>query len=415
MKLAKAQMLDWLSRFSIFCFLDDHGYRLPFHGQECIAGAGVSRHWTFSDWDAGNGEGDWTFCHLAYGLKARTMGVTGGPPDPIGFPDSFFFIPEYVLILKGHELRIGSLSGDHEQVFSDIMSARQGPERVPGHFPSGLPEIHARISRSEYIATVEKLKAHIRRGDCYEINFCQEFYARGADLDPIGVYTELAGVSPNPFSALYRLYDRYAICASPERFIRRSGDRIISQPIKGTLRRDPGSPEEEETLKRTLYESAKERSENVMVVDLVRNDLSMICAEGSVRVDELFGIYTFPQVYQMVSTISGTLRKGNSIRDIIRACYPMGSMTGAPKKRVLELIDRYETTGRGLFSGSVGYITPDGDLDLNVMIRSIFYDRSSRYMNYLVGSGITFYCDPEREYEECMVKRKAMQAALGHP
>ena len=402
-------MLNWISRFSIFCFLDDHDYRLPLHAQECIAGSGAHREWTYDEWDPGRGEADWTFCHLGYGLKVRTLGVEGGPADPIGFPDSFFFIPQYVLILEGHELRIGSLAADQEQVLGDILSAQ--PAAGPVH--SRIPEVHARISRDEYIATIETLKAHIRRGDCYEINFCQEFFARDTDLDPTAVYRQLAGVSPNPFSALYRLHERYAICASPERFIRKTGDRIVSQPIKGTLRRVPGSREEEDLLKRSLYESGKERSENVMVVDLVRNDLSMICTEGSVRVDELFGIYTFPQVYQMVSTISGWLRDGMEFRDIIRACYPMGSMTGAPKKRVLELIDRYESSGRGLFSGSVGYITPEGDFDLNVMIRSIFYNRSTRYMNYLVGSGITFYCEPEQEYEECLVKSKAMQAALG--
>jgi para-aminobenzoate synthetase component I len=411
----KTKMLDWVSRFNIFCFLDDHNYRLPGHAQECIAGAGASRNWTFEDWDAGNPEADWVFCQLGYGLKGQTLGVKGGPPDPIGFPDSFFFTPQYVLVLEGGELRIGSLAEDHGQVFAGILRGTQAGDRKPGHARSAVPQVHPRITRSKYIDTIEKLKAHIRRGDCYEINFCQEFYARDADLDPVQVYTDLAEISPNPFSALYRLHERYAICASPERFIRKSGNRITSQPIKGTMRRAPGSREEEEAMKRTLLESVKERSENVMVVDLVRNDLSMICTEGSVRVDELFGIYTFPQVYQMVSTISGELRGDILFRDIIRACYPMGSMTGAPKKRVLELIDRYESTGRGLFSGSVGYITPDGDLDLNVMIRSIFYDRSARYMNYLVGSGITFYCDPEKEYEECLLKSKAMQAALGLP
>jgi para-aminobenzoate synthetase component I len=150
-----------------------------------------------------------------------------------------------------------------------------------------------------------------------------------------------------------------------------------------------------------------------MVVDLMRNDLSKICRPGSVRVDELFGVYSFPQVHQLISTISGTLEKDTSFVNIIEATFPMGSMTGAPKQRVLQLIEQYEPTSRGIFSGAVGYITPVGDFDLNVVIRSLMYNETTKYLSYQVGSGITFYSDAAQEWEECLLKASAIKKVLG--
>ena len=161
--------------------------------------------------------------------------------------------------------------------------------------------------------------------------------------------------------------------------------------------------------KEELFHSDKDRSENVMVVDLVRNDLSKVCEEGTVKVDELYGIYSFPQVHQMISTVSGELKKNISFTEIIKATFPMGSMTGAPKKRVMELIEQYEKTKRGIFSGCLGYISPNGDFDFNVVIRSIMYNASSNYLSFQAGSAITFYSDPEKEWEECLLKAEAIK------
>jgi para-aminobenzoate synthetase component 1 len=206
--------------------------------------------------------------------------------------------------------------------------------------------------------------------------------------------------------------DKYLICASPERFLKKTGNKIISQPMKGTARRDLQDAAMDEQLKQTLFLDAKERSENVMVVDLVRNDLSKICTDGTVQVDELFGVYTFPQVHQMVSTVSGELKADVSFSDIIDASFPMGSMTGAPKYRVMQLIDEYEPIGRGLFSGSVGYIDPEGNFDFNVIIRSIFYNSSTNTLSYYAGSAITFYSDAVKEWEECLLKAEAIKKVL---
>ncbi|RZM13011.1 MAG: anthranilate synthase component I family protein, partial [Pedobacter sp.] len=247
----------------------------------------------------------------------------------------------------------------------------------------------------------------IRRGDCYEINFCQEFYAAGVVMDPLSAYTQLTSISPNPFSALYRLEDKWLLCASPERFLCKKNSTLISQPIKGTSKRNTDQDIDKRN-KESLYNSTKDRSENVMIVDLVRNDLSKVCREGTVKVDELFGIYSFPQVHQMISTISGEIDDSVSFEEIIRATFPMGSMTGAPKRRVMQLIEQYERTKRGLFSGAVGYLSPDGNFDFNVVIRSLFYNDTSNYLSLSAGSGITFYSDPELEWQECIMKIDAI-------
>jgi para-aminobenzoate synthetase component 1 len=218
-------------------------------------------------------------------------------------------------------------------------------------------------------------------------------------------------LSAAPFSALYKLHDKYLICASPERFLAKRENQLIAQPIKGTAARSADAAEDDR-LKTMLQNSAKEQAENVMVVDLMRNDLSKVCDSGSVHVDELFGLYSFPQVYQLISTISGTVKNDLSFLEIIQAMFPMGSMTGAPKQRVLELIEQYEPTARGIFSGSLGYLSPDGDFDLNVVIRSIMYNDTARYLSYQAGSGLTFYSDAETEWEECLLKAAAIKKVL---
>ena len=215
-----------------------------------------------------------------------------------------------------------------------------------------------------------------------------------------------------PFAALYKLNDQYCICASPERYLKRWGSKVISQPIKGTAKRNLQDRFQDENNREQLSVSEKEKTENVMVVDLVRNDLSKICKQGTVRVEELFGIYTFPQVHQMISTVSGEQEADTHWTDIVKATFPMGSMTGTPKKRVMELIEQYEQTKRGLFSGAIGYVMPNGDFDFNVVIRSILYNSATNYLSFQAGSAITFYCDAASEYEECLLKAQAIKNVL---
>ncbi|HEY4285603.1 MAG TPA: anthranilate synthase component I family protein [Puia sp.] len=449
----KQQMLTWAAPFNICCFLDNHDYNSgasSLHSVECLlaagavatlkasAGEGLTR---LKEWAVG--QQDWLFGHFAYELAAETetagssLAGPGKPavlgmeerPDPIGFPDLFFFVPEILIELRPDSVSIGSFGEDQEAIWQEICRIGESPATavssgVTGATASSLatpataaaspPNFIPRFTRDEYLATVSALRQHILRGDCYEINFCQEFFAQPVTIDPLCTWWSLGKASPNPFSAFYRLDDSYLLCASPERYLKKTGDILFSQPIKGTSARDRLDPMIDQARHEQLYNSPKDRSENVMVVDLVRNDLSRVCIAGSVRVTELFGIYAFPQVYQMISTVTGRLQAGIHWTDVIRNTFPMGSMTGAPKTRVVELIALYERSRRGIFSGAVGYVTPDGDFDFNVVIRSLMYNRENKYLSYQVGSGITFYSDPAAEYEECLVKAEGIRGALGN-
>jgi para-aminobenzoate synthetase component I len=409
----KQKVLNWVRPFSTFCFLDNHQYHIEPHTQECLFAAGVKRELLIASGNALNALQDfissgesWLFGHLGYDLKNELENLHSRHPNHVGFPDLFFFEPKILIRLNEKEIRIES--DEPEAVYAEILSTVTGPEEV---YENAL-HIENRVPKEKYLAIIESLRQRIRRGDCYEINFCQEFFAEKVSIDPLYVYHKLSELSPNPFSALYRLHDKWLICASPERFLKRQGSQVISQPMKGTSQRILDDRTMDEHKREDLFNSNKDRSENVMVVDLVRNDLAKVCEEGSVKVDELYGIYSFPQVHQMVSTVSGQLRKNVSFSDIIRATFPMGSMTGAPKKRVMELIEEYEITRRGIFSGALGYISPTGDFDFNVVIRSILYNASSGYLSCPAGSGITFYSDPLQEWDECLLKAAAMKQVL---
>jgi para-aminobenzoate synthetase component 1 len=395
--------------------LDNHEYNLSQHSYECIVAAGSIKTINAK---AGHAfeqfqqfidqENDWIFGHLSYDLKNEIEKLGSAGLDTIEFPDLFFFVPEIVIQLDESGLSVGSCKADNESIYLQINSCLLEGSRLTGN----AVNVKNRISKDQYLASINEIKNHIQRGDCYEINFCQEFYADNAVIDPVYTYLALSNTSPNPYSAFYKLNDKYLLCASPERYLKKTGTSILTQPIKGTWQRNINNKEQDKENRHLLSISNKDKSENVMVVDLVRNDLSKVCIEGSVKVDELFGIYTFPQVFQMMSSISGDLRADVTISDIIKATFPMGSMTGAPKKRVMELIEKYEVIKRGLFSGAVGYIKPEKDFDFNVVIRSILYNSTKRYLSFLAGSGITMYSDGETEYEECLLKAQAIKKIL---
>ena len=352
------------------------------------------------------GNSDWIFGHIAYDFKNKFEALFSENPDGIGFPEFQFFVPEIICILSKSNVEIGVVPGiDGASIFEEIIAINPNVKSA-----SGI-SLKNRFSKADYLEIVKKLQQHILRGDCYEICFCQELYAENAEIDPTKVFRKLSELSPNPFSSFYRSGEKYLMCASPERFLKKIQSEIISQPIKGTAPRNNIELEDEDE-KNHLLQNEKERAENTMIVDLVRNDLSRICAEGSVSVKEFLKIYSFPQVHQMISTISGLLRENISFSEILSATFPMGSMTGAPKKRAMELIEQYEKTKRGLFSGTVGYINPAGDFDFNVVIRSILYNEVNKYVSIQVGSAITWKSIPEKEYEECMIKAEAMMKAL---
>ncbi len=406
-------MLNWANRFNICSFLDNHQYSSNYHGVECLVAAGAAQVFNPTENILAQlssfckQQNDWLFGHINYDLKNSIEPLHSSHPDHIGFPDIFFFQPEIILQLQDNRLTISSLTTEPKIIFEEITNS----VCTMDHGPSAVT-VNPRISKEQYIQTIQQLLKHIQRGDCYEINFCQEFYATQVSINPLHVYEQLTAISPNPFSCFYKLDEKYLLCASPERYLQKKGNRLLSQPIKGTFKRNMDSTKADELLKQQLQQSQKDRSENVMVVDLVRNDLSRICKEGTVQVEELFGVYSFPQVHQMISSITGELQEGIDFAGILKATFPMGSMTGAPKRKVMELIEQYEKTKRGIYSGAVGYISPAKDFDFNVVIRSILYNAHTQYLSYLVGGGITFYSNPEKEYEECLLKAEAIQKVL---
>ena len=321
------------------------------------------------------------FGYLSYDLKNELEDLKSNNSDKLNFDSLFFF------------------EGKNQTNF-DVGDLNPIPINTQVKFDCDW-------SKEDYIKTVKEIQNHIIQGDIYEMNFCIEFYAKNVKISPFDLYLKLNKVSPTPFSSFLKNKDQYIISASPERFLKRIENRFISQPIKGTSKRD-SDPVEDIKAKEYLQNSEKEQAENLMIVDLVRNDLAKTAITGSVRVDELFGIYAFPQVYQMISTISSEVKPGTNSIDVLKGAYPMGSMTGAPKVMAMNLIEKLELAKRGPFSGSIGYFDPNGNFDLNVVIRSLFYNESTKNLTFQVGSAITIDSDPESEYNECLLKAKAI-------
>lgn len=358
-----------------------------------------------------NQKASWLFGYLSYDLKNEIENLSSQNNDGLNIPVLHFFEPKFVLEINENEIVIQYddvcvTESDLEKLKSEIFLSVAGEEAAAATF-----EIKTRIEKSSYLNSVKELKNHIQLGNIYEVNFCQEFFVEKANVDPVLIYEKLNKISAAPFASFCKFNKHYLISASPERYIKKEGNRLVSQPIKGTAKRSDDVMEDEQ-IKKELRNNPKEQNENVMIVDLVRNDLSKLATRGSVKVDELFGVYSFKQVHQLISTVSCELKKETSFTDIIKATFPMGSMTGAPKVSAMKLIEKYESTKRGLYSGSVGYIQPNADFDFNVVIRSIIYDAETSFLSFMVGSAITAKADPEMEYEECMLKAKAMFEVL---
>ncbi len=332
---------------------------------------------------------------LGYDLKNKIEKMDSNNPKLMDAPKLIYFVPKSVYKVQG---------ADFETVYGvihdDLVKAMLSPvDEQPASF-----ELHPSISREQYIHQVESAKNEIQLGNCYELNFCQNFEASGVQIDDAWrVFKYLQQSSQAPFSSFFKWGNFVMMGASPERFIQRLGQKLISQPIKGTRPRK-SNPEEDQAMKIELLNNTKERAENVMIVDLVRNDLTRVAKTGSIHVDELFGIYSFHAVHQMISTISCELRENIKYSDIIKALFPMGSMTGAPKISAMQIIERLENFQRGWYSGSVGLIEPNGDFDMNVVIRTLLYDVENQYLCCPVGSAITIMSEPEQEYEECLMK-----------
>ena len=418
-KAFKVQILHWINQFEVCTFLDNHAYESPYVALDCIAAANPSAYISIDSVKANDVDhfiqthnGEWIFAHFNY--EYHHIIKTNAKENLTGFPLAYLYIPSVVIELTGNKATIQSEHENPQELFEQIQRLDSALTDTSSnqlkHNTSTV--ITPRISKSTYLENIEKILALIRRGDFYEINYCQAFEVNHLNAGPVNVYRALMDLSPTPFACFYKNDQQYLLCASPERFLQKKGNQLISQPIKGTIKRILENDADDQEQLKALQNSSKDKSENVMVVDLVRNDLSKICEQGSVHVSELFGIYSFPQVHQMISTITGKVNDKVSFSEILDATFPMGSMTGAPKKSVMETIDALEPTSRGLYAGTVGYFNPAGNFDFNVVIRSIFYNSETGQANYQVGGGITIYSDPEKEYEECLLKAAAIKKVL---
>lgn len=415
-KLFKEQLLSWAQQFREVVFLDSNSYPQQYSSFDCMLAVDAFTSLKTDYYNAfedlkqyQQNTKDWLFGYLSYDLKNDIENLQSNNFDGLNFPDLFFFQPKKVFILKGYELEIQYLLLCDDELEEDFGEIIQSPNSKFQSLES--LEIKQRISKDLYIQKVNKMLEHIHIGDMYEANFCMEFYAENAIINPLEKFQKLNEISQAPFSVFFKNYKQYLLSASPERYLKKVGDKIISQPIKGTSKRF-SDPIEDEKSKNILASDTKERAENIMITDLVRNDLSHTAQKGSVEVEELCGIYSFLQVHQMISTVTSKLDSKFSAVDVLKTTFPMGSMTGAPKISVMEIVENLEETKRGLYSGAVGYFTPEGDFDFNVVIRSILYNQENKYVSFSVGSAITSLSIPEKEYEECLLKAKAMHEVL---
>ncbi|MEC5165449.1 para-aminobenzoate synthetase component 1 [Flavobacterium sp. PL11] len=416
-KLFKQQLLFWSQQYREIIYLDSNDYPQVYSSYDCVLAVDAFTsiktdfHNAFEDLKQyQQTSNDWLFGYLSYDLKNSTESLSSKNFDGLEFPDLFFFQPKKIFLLKGNQLEIKYLNFCDDEVEADFEEIEQ-ISNLENSKEEKL-NIQQRISKKDYISKVSKALEHIHRGDIYELNFCMEFFAENSTINPFEKFSLLNDISQPPFATFFKNNNNFLLSATPERYLRKDGERVISQPIKGTAKRF-ADPLEDLNSKNQLALDPKERSENIMITDLVRNDLSKTAQKGSVEVTELCGVYSFLQVHQMITTITSKLDCQFAAVDVIKTTFPMGSMTGAPKIAAMKIIEELEETKRGLYSGVTGYFTPDGDFDFNVVIRSILYNQEKKYVSFSVGSAITSLSIPEKEYEECLLKAKAMREVLG--
>lgn len=355
---------------------------------------------------------DWLCGYWGYDLKNKLENLSSENEDGLYFPEAVFFQPRYLVECSGNTCSVAYIpTVSHKNEIHELINAITS--LTDDNYLGTEIRFTARVSPQKYDEAVKSVLHHIQQGDIYEMNYCMEFYSEKAQINPYACYNALIEISPTPFASFFKLGDKFALCASPERYLKKEGNNMVSQPIKGTAKRSDDLKRDTK-IKHALASSVKERSENIMIVDLVRNDMSRVAEQGTVKVEELCGIYPFKQVFQMISTVSAQLNQDKEGIDAIKATFPAGSMTGAPKIRAMKLIEKYEQTKRGLYSGALGYFKPDGDFDFNVVIRTLLYDASSQYLSFMVGSAITEKSVPHLEYAECLLKAKAILQLFYH-
>lgn len=407
------QALTWSKGFDTVCLFQSNGFHNQYSKIGNILALGAKSEFSAVEGSVFAGLEEFKSRYpqtmipgfLSYDLKNEIEELETRHPNPLGFPDAYFFVPEIIIEFNPNFISIES--DVPEQVFESILGAEPLDEQY-----SFEGKIKPRMDQKMYFDAFQKIQDHIHQGDIYEANLCQEFYDDQAFLDhPEALYLRLNSLSPTPFSSFIKVKDKFIISASPERFLAKRGDTLISQPIKGTAARGLDEKEDRE-LRENLANNPKEIAENVMIVDLVRNDLTRSAIPGTVEVTEKLGIYSFEHVHQMISTVSCKMDMSLNNTEVIRNTFPAGSMTGAPKISAMKLCDRYENSRRGVYSGAIGYFSADGDFDFNVVIRTILYNSTNNYLSFHTGSAITVDANAAYEFAECYTKASAILKAL---
>jgi len=409
----EVKALQWAQQFNEVCYLQSNDYADEYASIQRILA--VDALYTFKA-DKNNAfEGlekfkaehpnQWMFGFFSYDLKNELEELETNFPNPLDFPDLLFFIPKILIHFLGNKIEIEAQ--DPQKIFNSINHISL-KSNTNSHDPI---RIQHRFSKEAYFEAFTKMIKHINRGDIYEVNLCQEFFAENVEINPLEVYRKLNEVSPTPFSTYFKLNDKYILSASPERFMAKRGSTLLSQPIKGTAARSKNE-EEDAIIIEELRNNPKEIAENVMIVDLVRNDMTRSAMPGTVVAERKLEVHSFKQVHQLISTITCTQHPDISDIQAIKSAFPPGSMTGAPKISAMQLCDRYESSRRGIYSGSVGYFAPNGDFDFNVIIRTILYNDTNRYLSYHTGGALTIDSDQEKEYQECLLKASGILKTL---
>jgi len=412
----KQQLLQWAQQFREVVFLESNNYKAKYSSHEAVLAFDA---FTLLQTDSSNAFNelndykkncnDWLFGYLTYDLKNNLEKLESLNDDNLQFPDLLFFHPKKLIFFEGHSIRFEYLNmcsdeidSDFDEIISIEIEVSENAKNI---------QVQSKLTFNEYEEGFNKVMNHIQRGDIYEANYCMEFFVKDMSLNCLDVFWKLNEISEPPFACFAKINHHFVMSASPERYVKKEGLKIISQPIKGTARRG-NSQDEDLLLKDNLAANEKEKSENVMIVDLVRNDLSRTAIKNSVVVEELFGIYTFKQVHQMISTVVSEVSKELNPLDVLETTFPMGSMTGAPKLSAMKIIESAEKTKRGLYSGAIGYFTPTNDFDFNVVIRTILYNKRNNYASFSVGSAITINANATDEYNECLLKAQALKQVL---
>lgn len=400
--------LQWASQFESACYLDSNGYRDNYGNINVFIAVGASDSVVGTAADSfariqqfiDRYPNTWIPGYFSYDLKNEIEELESQHPNRTGFPDAYFFISSATLLIGKYNVEVKSERPD------EVIKAIEATQWTEQHLEF-QGRLRHRMSRAEYVDAFQRLQAHIRQGDIYEVNLCQEFYAENARINPLEAYKRLNAISPTPFSCFFRYKQHYILSASPERFLSKNGTTLLSQPIKCTAPRGREAVEDQK-IRDALASNPKEVSENIMIVDLVRNDLTKSAKPGTVKASNLLDVQSFRQVHQLISTVSCQVDETLSATQVIKNTFPPGSMTGAPKISAMKLIDQYEKSRRGVYAGGLGYFGPQGNFDFSVVIRTLLYNAETGYLSFHTGGAITAEAEAEKEYDECLLKGKAI-------